>query len=256
MNTLEANSIISDDSMYWKILKRQMPLVSKEEQEKFKNATITVIGCGGIGGLAIEMLARMGVGNLILVDEDEFDISNLNRQTLSSVENIGRKKSEVACEQMEKINPHVNVTSYCEHVDEKNIEKLIENSNVVIDALDNVLTRVILSRKARELKIPLIHGAVYGTQGQLTVFLSNTPSYEEMFNLPSLGNELNEDTIRELEKIAANAPPVIGPTPNLISCLEAIEAYKIVTGVGKVNVSPKILTFDLLDFSSFTTQEL
>lgn len=115
---------------------------------------------------------------------------------------------------------------------------------------------MILSRKARELKIPLIHGAVYGTQGQLTVFLSNTPSYEEMFNLPSLGNELNEDTIRELEKIAANAPPVIGPTPNLISCLEAIEAYKIVTGVGKVNVSPKILTFDLLDFSSFTTQEL
>ena len=108
--------------MYWEILKRQMPLVTKEEQEKFKNATVTVIGCGGIGGLTIEMLARMGVGNLILVDEDEFDISNLNHQTLSSVDNIGQKKSEVACKKIEKINPHVNVTSYCEHVDEKNIE--------------------------------------------------------------------------------------------------------------------------------------
>lgn len=88
--------------MYWEILKRQMPLVTNEEQEKFKNATITVIGCGGIGGLTIEMLARMGVGNLILVDKDEFDISNLNRQTLSSVENIGQKNPKLHARKLKK----------------------------------------------------------------------------------------------------------------------------------------------------------
>ena len=81
---------------YWEIATRQMPLVSKAEQEKFKNAKITVIGCGGIGGETIEMLARMGAGELVLVDEDEFDITNLNRQSLSTTETIGSKKSSIA----------------------------------------------------------------------------------------------------------------------------------------------------------------
>ena len=82
--------------MYWEMLTRQMPLVTKEEQEKFKNAKITVIGCGGIGGATIEMLARLGVGELVLVDEDSFDTTNLNRQTLATTDDIGRAKSETA----------------------------------------------------------------------------------------------------------------------------------------------------------------
>lgn len=233
-----------------------MPLVSKEEQEKFKDAKITVLGCGGIGGLAIEMLARMGAGELILVDEDEFDISNLNRQTLSSLDNIGMSKSEAAAKRVEKINPHVKVTYFKEHINEENIDKLIKDSRIVIDALDNVLTRVIAARKAKEYKIPFIHGAINGTLGQITVFLPNTKSYEEMFNLPSLNKDLTEEVKESLKNIASGKPPVIGPTPNLISCLEAIEAYKIITGIGKVTVAPEILTFDLLNFNSFRIEEI
>jgi molybdopterin/thiamine biosynthesis adenylyltransferase len=233
-----------------------MPLVTTEEQEKFKNAKITVIGCGGIGGATIEMLARLGVGELVLVDEDSFDTTNLNRQTMATTDDIGRAKSEIAKKKVEKINPCVNVTSYNEHVDDENIDKLISDSNLVIDALDNVLTRVIVSRKARELKIPFVHGAIHGSLGQVTVFLANTKSYEEMFNLPSLDKDLNEETIADLKNIAAGAPPVFGPTPNLVGCLQAMEAYKIVTGIGKVTVAPMILTFDLLDFSSFTIEEI
>ncbi len=245
-----------NEDTYWEMLTRQMPLVTREEQEKFKNAKITVIGCGGIGGLAIEMLARMGIGELVLVDEDAFDLSNLNRQTLSTHDNIGRSKSEIAEKRVLEINPHVTVTSYNEHVDESNVDELIRDSRVVIDALDNVLTRVIVSRKAREYKIPFIHGAVHGTLGQITTFLANTVSYEEMFNLPSFGRELTEDVVESLKNVTAGTPPVIGPTPNLISCLEAMEAYKIITGIGKVTVSPKILTFDLLDLNSFYIDEI
>ncbi|MBQ2665739.1 HesA/MoeB/ThiF family protein [Methanobrevibacter sp.] len=241
---------------YWEMLTRQMPLVSRDEQEKFRNAAITVIGCGGIGGLAIEMLARMGVGKLVLVDEDSFDLSNLNRQTLSEYANIGGSKSEAAAEKVRKINPHVSVVSWDEHVDESNIDRLIEDSRIVIDALDNVLTRVIVSRKAREYKIPFIHGAVHGTLGQITTFLPNTTSYEEMFNLPSLGKELTDDVVESLKNVTAGPPPVIGPVPNLVSCLEAMEAYKIITGIGKVTVSPKLLTFDLLDLNSFDLVEI
>lgn len=242
---------------YWEIASRQMSIVTRSEQQRFKDAKITVIGCGGIGGKTIEMLARMGIGELVLVDKDAYDLSNLNRQTLATIADLGLTKSDVAAEKVRLINPYVKVTTFNEHVDQTNIEKVIGDSDIVIDALDNVLTRVIVSRAAKEKGIPYIHGAIHGTLGQITVFLPNSDkTYEEMFNLPSIGKELNDETIGELKKVTSGVPPVIGPTPNLIGCLEAFEAYKAITGVGKVTVAPKILTFDLLDLSSFSLNEL
>lgn len=242
---------------YWEIASRQMSIVTRSEQERFKDATITVIGCGGIGGETIEMLARMGVGKLILVDKDAFDLSNLNRQTLATIADLGLDKSTVAAEKVRLINPYVKTSIFSEHIDQTNIEKVIGESDIVIDALDNVLTRVIVSRKAREIGIPYIHGAIHGTMGQITVFLPNSEkTYEEMFNLPSIDKELNADTIEALKNVTSGVPPVIGPTPNLIGCLEAFEAYKIITGVGKVTVAPQILTFDLLNLGSFSLDEI
>ena len=242
---------------YWEIASRQMSIVTRSEQERFKDAKITVIGCGGIGGETIEMLARMGIGELILVDKDAYDLSNLNRQTLATINDLGLVKSEVAAEKVRLINPYVKTTTFNEHIDQTNIDKVIADSDIVIDALDNVLTRVIVSRKAKEKGIPYIHGAIHGTMGQITSFLPNSDkTYEEMFNLPSVGKELDDETIEALKNVTSGVPPVIGPTPNLIGCLEAFEAYKIITGVGKVTVAPKILTFDLLDLASFTEVEL
>ena len=236
---------------YWEIASRQMSIVTRSEQERFKDAKITVIGCGGIGGETIEM------GELILVDKDAYDLSNLNRQTLATIKDLGLVKSEVAAEKVRLINPYVKTTIFNEHIDQTNIDKVIGDSDIVIDALDNVLTRVIVSRKAKEKGIPYIHGAIHGTLGQITVFLPNSDkTYEEMFNLPSIGKELDDETIEALKNVTSGVPPVIGPTPNLIGCLEAFEAYKIITGVGKVTVAPKILTFDLLDLGSFSLDEL
>lgn len=242
---------------YWEIASRQMSIVTRSEQQRFKDAKITVIGCGGIGGQTIEMLARMGIGELIVVDEDAFDISNLNRQTLATLSDVGLDKSAVAAEKVRLINPYVKITSFNEHVDETNIDKIISDSDIIIDALDNVLTRVIVSRKAKEKGIAYIHGAIHGTLGQLTTFLPNEDkTYEEMFNLPSSGKELTQEVIGDLKNVTSGVPPVIAPTPNLIGCLEALEAFKIITGVGKVTVAPKILTFDLLDLSSFSIEEI
>ncbi|MBQ6345758.1 MAG: HesA/MoeB/ThiF family protein [Methanobrevibacter sp.] len=242
---------------YWEIASRQMSIVTRSEQQRFKDAKISVIGCGGIGGQTIEMLARMGIGELVLVDEDTFDISNLNRQTLATLSDVGLDKSAVAKDKVRLINPYVKVTNFNEHVDETNIDKIISDSDIVIDALDNVLTRVIVSRKAKEKEIPYIHGAIHGTLGQLTVFLPDgEKTYEEMFNLPSKGKELTPEVFEVLSKVTSGVPPVIGPTPNLIGCLEAIEAFKIITGVGEVTVAPKILTFDLLNLGSFSIEEI
>ena len=192
-----------------------------------------------------------------MVDKDAFDLSNLNRQTLATIADLGLDKSAVAAEKVRLINPYVKVTTFNEHIDQSNIEKVIEDSDIVIDALDNVLTRVIVSRAAKENGIPYIHGAIHGTLGQVTVFLPNSEkTYDEMFNLPSIGKDLNDDVIEDLKGVTSGVPPVIGPTPNLIGCLEAFEAYKILTGVGKVTVAPKILTFDLLDLASFNMEEI
>lgn len=242
---------------YWEIISRQMSIVTKSEQQRFKDGKATVIGCGGIGGETIEMLARMGIGELTLVDKDAFDLSNLNRQTLANISDLGLDKSSVAKEKVRLINPYVKVNIFSEHVDESNIDKVIGDSDMVIDALDNVLTRVIVSRAAKRKGIPYIHGAIHGTMGQITVFGGDSDaSYEKMFNLPSIGKELEGETLDDLKKVTSGVPPVIGPAPNIIGCLEAIEAFKILTGVGEVTLAPKILTFDLLDFGSFSLIEI
>lgn len=240
------------DGGYWEIITRQMSIVTKSEQTRFKDGKIAVIGCGGIGGDAIAMLARMGIGELVLIDEDKFDLSNLNRQALSNFENIGLSKSDVAKETVRKINPYTNVISYNERLTEDNIEKLVADCDVIIDAVDNLITRIILSRYGKENKIPFIHGAIHGTIGQMTVFNpENEVTYESMFGLPSQGKELTEEVKKEILDLTSEVPPVIGPNPNIIGCFESMEAFKIITGIGNVLEAPNLLTYDLLDFNSF-----
>ena len=229
---------------YWEIISRQMSIVTRSQQERFKEAKIAIIGCGGIGGQTIEMLARLGVGQLNLVDEDEFDLSNLNRQTLASLKEVGLSKSQVAKEKVRLLNPYVKVNCFNETVTEENVDKIIGEW-------------VIVSRAAENKEIPFIHGAIHGTLGQITVFSPDKDTnYETMFNLPSKGKDLTEDVLDDLSNVTSGVPPVIGPTPNLIGCLEAMEAFKIMTGVGKVTEAPEMLTFDLLDLSSFGINEI
>ena len=125
---------------YWEIILRQISLLDKSEQEKFKNTTVTVIGCGGIGGETIEMLARLGVGKLILVDEDSFELSNFNRQNFAKTDVIGEEKSEVALKQVKLINPNVEVINYTEHVDISNVDKFVKDADIVIYDKDKDFT--------------------------------------------------------------------------------------------------------------------
>lgn len=184
---------------YWEIVSRQMSIVTKSQQTRFKEAKVAVIGCGGIGGSVIEQLARMGVGNINLIDKDIFDLSNLNRQLISGLDTLAKEKSYSAKERVRNINPYVNVTAFNEELNEDNVEEVIGNSDVVIDALDNLVTRVIVSRAAKELGIPYVHGAIHGTMGQVSVFTPETKSYEEMFQLPSTNKELDEDIKMKLK---------------------------------------------------------
>ncbi|WP_415952800.1 HesA/MoeB/ThiF family protein [Methanobrevibacter woesei] len=240
---------------YWELVTRQMSIVTKSEQARFKDAKIAVMGCGGIGGEVIEMLARMGVGELNVVDNDYFDLSNINRQVLSTFENLGLSKSEVAKERVRQINPYTKVNAFKDEINEENISKIVDNSNLIIDCLDNLLTRVIVSRYAKSNNIPFIHGAIHATLGQITVFTNEKDiDYETMFNLPSKDKKLDETIKDELNKLASEKPPVIGPTANIVGCMQAIEAFKIITGIGKIVTAPEILNFDLLNLATFSIE--
>ncbi|MDR0911945.1 MAG: HesA/MoeB/ThiF family protein [Methanobrevibacter sp.] len=241
---------------YWEIISRQMSIVTRSEQERFKDAKVAVIGAGGIGGSLIEMLARMGIGSLKIADKDEYDLSNLNRQLMANLDTLGKSKIYSTKDRVRKVNPYVKVEAFDEFVDETNVDKILKDVDIVIDALDNLLTRVIISRKSKELDIPFVHGAIYGTQGQVTVFDNNTPSYEELFRLPSLGKDLNEETIADLNKITNGVPPVIAPIPNIIGNIEAFEAFKLITGIGTVTYAPKLFKYNLLDLNSCIVEEL
>jgi molybdopterin/thiamine biosynthesis adenylyltransferase len=241
---------------YWEIISRQMSIVTKSEQERFKGAEVTVVGTGGIGGATLEMLARQGVGKINIVDKDVYDLSNLNRQVMSSLDGLGRDKVLVSKEELRKINPYVETNPINQEVSEDNVDEIIRGSDVLIDAVDNLITRVILSRSAKKLDIPYIHGAIHATSGQITTFTNETPSYEELFKFPSIGKNLDDEVRKNILKMTRGVPPVIGPAPNIIGCLEAFEAFKLITGIGKVTYAPEILTFDLLDLKSIEVIDL
>lgn len=174
---------------------------------------------------------------------------------MSSMDSIGKAKVEVTKETVNSINPFVKVEAFNQELNEKNVQKIVENSDVVVDALDNLIARILTSRKAAELGIPFVHGAIHGTMGQLTTFTPQGPSYEDTFKLPSAGKELTEDVVSSIQRINKDVPPVIGPVPNIVGCLQAFEAVKNITNNNNIITAPNVLIFDLMKKEPFTMVE-
>jgi len=241
-----------NETVYWEIIDRQKEILNKKEQMKLKNSIVTVIGCGGIGGAVIEMMTRMGVCHLKIVDKDKFDISNINRQLMSSMDSIGLPKTDVTKDMITSINPFVKVETFNTELNQENVNEIIAGSSVVVDALDNLTARIITSRCALKLRIPFIHGAIHGTMGQITTFTHETPSYEETFKLSSYGKDLDKDVLKEVKKLTKAVPPVIGPIPNIVGCIQAFEIVKILTDRGHIINAPEVLIFDLMKKKPFS----
>ncbi|WJI09374.1 HesA/MoeB/ThiF family protein [Methanobacterium sp. CWC-01] len=244
------------ESEYWQMLDRQKEIISREEQLLLKNCQVLVVGCGGIGGAAAEMLARMGVGKIKVIDKDYFELSNLNRQLMSDLSNIGRLKAEVTREALQKINPLMQVEAFSQELTADNVSSLLDGCSIVIDALDNLLSRIIVGREALKKNIPFVHGAIHGTQGQITTFTPRTVSYEEMFQLPSHGKDLTSAVREAVAKLNQEVPPSISSVPNIVGCIQAFEVMKIITARGSPVLAPDMLVFDLLKKNPFSLVQL
>ena len=200
----------------------------EEGQEKLKQAKVIVAGGGGLGSPSTIYLAAAGVGTIRIVDHDKVELSNLNRQILHWDKDIGRNKVDSAAEKLSQLNQSVKIEAIEETINETNASKLVVGFDVIVDAMDNLPTRYLLNKAAIENHIPFIHGAVYGLEGRaMTIIPGETACLRCVYR----------GLIPE-EKF-----PVVGVAPAVIGCIQATEAIKYITGIGKL-LTNRLLVYD------------
>ena len=208
-----------------------IPNWGEEKQKKLKNSTVFVAGTGGLGSPVALYLAVAGVGKLRVCDFDVVELTNLNRQLLHDDTRIGMNKAISTKETLNKLNPHTEVAALTEKITEENINRLVGESDIIVDCMDNFPTRFILNKCAVEKKIPLVYGAIYGTEGQVSFFHPpETPCLKCFFKEPPPAGKF----------------PVVGVVPGVIGCLETMEVLKYLTEIGE-NLKNTLLVWNGLE---------
>lgn len=198
---------------------RNIGTVGIEGQLKLLESRVAVVGAGGLGGTVLELLARFGIGKLAVVDKDVFADSNLNRQILSNMENLGEYKVVAGRKRVEIVNPSVDVEIWPAYAHQGNLPEIMAGCQVVVDALDSIPARFALEKTAKNMGVPLVHGAIAGFLGQV---MSIFPEDEGLMNVydPEQPGESG------IEK-GLGTPCV---TPFMVASLQASEVIKILLG--------------------------
>lgn len=221
--------------MVWKNrYDRNFSTISLGEQEILARSHVVVIGLGGLGGGVCEMLARIGVGTLTLVDGDRFDITNLNRQILSREDNIGVLKAQAAKERVCAINSSIQVKVFKAFVDETNLRGMIQGADLVVDCLDAIDTRFLVQEIAQNASIPLVSGAIAGVCGQVTVIFPEDVGYELIYG------KKTQAASRGIETQTGN----ISYCALFVASLQASECIKVLLKRGDI-LRNKLLIADL-----------
>jgi adenylyltransferase/sulfurtransferase len=235
-----------------------LPGFGSEGQQKLLGSTALVLGCGALGTVSANMLARAGVGHLVIVDRDFIDLTNLQRQVLFDEADIaaGLPKAEAAKRKIGLINSQVRVTAVVDDINYRNIAGLAENADILVDGLDNFETRYLANDYAVKFGKPYVYGGAVGTTGMAFAILPHSPEgklpWESMDRVPSgLGASLATPCFRCLfEQPPAGENPtcdtvgVLGPAVSIIANFQAAEALKILTGNYR-QVNRKLLNIDL-----------
>jgi molybdopterin/thiamine biosynthesis adenylyltransferase len=213
-----------------------LPEVGGSGQQKMLEARVLLLGAGGLGSPAAYYLAAAGIGNLGIVDFDQVDLSNLQRQIIHSTERIGMLKTESAKKTIEALNPDVNVTLYNEKMDSGNIISFIRDYDYVVDGSDNFPTRYLVNDACVMENKTLIHGSIYRFEGQVTVFKPNSgPCYRCLYpEPPPPGMSPN-----------CQEGGVLGVLAGIIGNLQVVEVLKLILGIGEPLVG-RLLIYDAL----------
>ncbi|MDQ1423091.1 MAG: sulfur-carrier protein adenylyltransferase/sulfurtransferase [Acidimicrobiaceae bacterium] len=216
-----------------------LPEVDVAGQLKLLDSKVLLLGAGGLGSPAALYLAAAGVGTIGIIDMDVVDESNLQRQILHNLERIGERKVDSAKKTLSLINPDVNVVTYDVRLGADNVMEILEGYDVIVDGTDNFPTRYLVNDASVKLGIPVVHGSIFRFEGMVTVFdPQNGPTYRDMVVEPPP---------------AAEAPScaeagVLGVLPGIIGSLQAVEAIKLLLGLGDPLIG-RLLAYDSLEQS-------
>lgn len=198
---------------------RQLSLLGIDGQKKLQQASVAVVGLGGLGSVSSTYLAAAGVGKLILIDHDVVSEDNLNRQILYSTSDIGRLKAKVAERRLRDLNPTISVEGVAERLSQENTESLLREADVVVDGLDSWESRLAVDCYAWESGKPFVHGAVERYYGQVTVI--------------SRGETGCLACITPVPLPPPACTSIVGPAAALVASIQAMEVIKILTGIGR-----------------------
>lgn len=213
-----------------------MPEIGLKGQEKLKKAKVLVIGAGGLGCPVLQYLTAAGIGTLGVCDFDYIDESNLQRQILFDTNDIGKSKAKTAAEKLRGINPYITIKEHDFKLDKSNAVELFKKYDIIVDGSDNFPTRFLVNDACVIAGKPLVFGAIYKFEGQVSVFnYKNGPTYR------CLVPEQPDSS----EMLSCSQIGVIGVLPGIIGSYQANEVIKIITGVGET-LSGKILLIDTL----------
>ncbi|MBN2658506.1 MAG: HesA/MoeB/ThiF family protein [Spirochaetales bacterium] len=219
--------------MYKNRYERNGRTITPGEQVILKGKKVLVAGCGGLGGYVIELLARAGVGTIGAVDPDCFEQTNLNRQLLSEESLLGTSKAEAAVKRCAAINSGVTTISRQLKIDESNVLEILAGYDLVVDALDNIPGRLALQYGAERLGLPLVHGAISGWYGQVSLIAPGDRLFDIIYP---------EGAATKVDGAAGN--PSFSPA--VVAGFQAAEALKALLGKGKV-LRKKLLYLDMLE---------
>ena len=209
-----------------------LPEVGMDGQKKLLNATVAIVGMGGLGCPAAQSLITAGVGKLILIDGDIVELSNLHRQPLYGADDLNRLKVEVAKERLEQLNNKAVIVPIDKYFNEKNGMSFIQDANVIIDATDNIQARQLIDRFSKEANVPMVYGGLFRYEGQVAVLnVNGSPGYCELFPEPPSGGDTCADA------------GVLGMVPGIIGNIQALEAVKLIVGITP-NLVGKLLVYD------------
>lgn len=216
-----------------------LPEVGIDGQQKLLDAKVLLLGAGGLGSPAALYLAAAGVGTIGIIDMDVVDESNLQRQILHNIDRVGEPKVDSAKKTLTMLNPDVNVVTYDTRLNASNVMEILAGFDVVVDGADNFPSRYLLNDASVKLGIPVVHGSIFRFEGQVTVFdPRNGPTYRDLLPQPPPA---------EFAPSCAEAG-VLGVLPGIIGSIQALEAIKLILGLGD-SLSGRILAFDALELS-------
>ncbi len=214
-----------------------LPEVGGKGQKKLLESRVLLLGAGGLGSPAAMYLAAAGIGNLGIIDFDVVDMSNLQRQILHGVEDIGKPKAESARDTIKSLNPDVKVSLYKERLSSENINRIFENYDIIVDGCDNFPTRYLVNDACIMMGKTNVHGSIFRFDGQVTVFKpKDGPCYRCLYPEPPPPGMVP----------SCQEAGVLGVLPGIIGTLQAVEAIKLILGTGKPLIG-RLLLYNALD---------